>query len=123
MTKKFVGRILFSVLIFFVLTFFVFALSNMMKGNAVDAMLAQNPRMTQETYNQLLEERGLNLPIPVRYWKWLSGFLQGNMGTCELYGRPVSEILSERIGPTLILNAAALVLAVVKYSPRYYGCI
>lgn len=117
MTKKLVGRILFSIVIFFVLTFFVFALSNMMKGNAVDAMLAQNPRMSQETYNALLEERGLNLPIPVRYWRWLSNFLKGNMGTCELYGRPVSEMLAERIGPTLLLNCAALILAIIISLP------
>ncbi len=117
MAKKILKRLLFAVITFFVLTFFVFALSNMMKGNAVDAQLAANPRMSQETYEALLHERGLDQPIPVRYWDWLSDFLQGDMGTCEQFNMPVSQILAERVGPTLILNFTALVLAVIISIP------
>ena len=117
MVKKISSRLVYAVITFFLLTFFVFALSNMMKGNALDAQLAANPHMSQETYNALLHERGLDRPIPVRYLDWLTAFLHGDMGTCDQFDVPVSQILSERIGPTLILNFTALILAVVISIP------
>ncbi len=107
MVKKFVYRIIFSIAIFFALTFFVFFLSNMMKGNAVDALLAQNPRMSTETYNALLHERGLDQPIVTRYVNWLTDFLHGDMGTSEQLNKPVSEVLGERFWPTIIINFTA----------------
>ncbi len=117
MVRNLWKRILFSIFIFFVLTFFVFFLSNMMKGNAVDALLAANPRMSQETYNAILEARGLNLPIPVRYWHWLSAFLQGDLGTCTQFNVPVASIIGQRLGPTLILNFTALLLSIIISIP------
>lgn len=117
MAKNLLSRIFFAVVTFFLLTFFVFSLSNMMKGNALDAMLAANPHMSQATYDALMHERGLDQPIPVRYMSWLTNFLHGNMGTCNQFNVPVSQILAERIGPTLILNFTALILAVLISIP------
>ena len=64
-----------------------------------------------------MHEYGLDQPVLVRYWNWLSGFFTGNMGTSTLYHRPVVEVLSQRIGPTLILSFTALLIAVIVSLP------
>lgn len=118
MAKKLIGRLFFSVLVLLMLTFFVFSLSNMMKGNAVDLMMGEDAgAMSQEAYDALMHEMGLDRPIPVRYWEWLTDFVRGDMGTSTLQNRPVSSVLPQRVGPTLVLTLSALVLAVVISIP------
>ena len=118
MKRTLLNRILFSVVILFALTFFVFLLSNMIRGNQLDVLLAgEDGGMSEETYNALMTEMGLDRPIPVRYLDWLGGFLHGDMGTSSLLNRPVGEVIRERIGPTLVLTGSALLLSVLISIP------
>ncbi|MGN0159137.1 MAG: ABC transporter permease [Brotaphodocola sp.] len=118
MAKKLIGRLLFSVFVLLMLTFFVFSLSNMMKGNAVDLMMGEEAgAMSEEAYDALLHEMGLDRPIPVRYWDWLTDFVRGDMGTSTLQNRPVSAVLPQRVVPTLVLTFSALLLAVLISIP------
>ena len=48
MVKKMIGKLLFAVVILFALTFFVFSLSNMVKGNALDVILSDEISMSQK---------------------------------------------------------------------------
>lgn len=117
MLKKFLSRLFFSVLIVLALTFFVFALSNMIDGNAVDVIMGENPDITQEAYEAMVHNLGLDRPIPVRYFEWLCNFLKGDMGTSSLQNRPVSDLVLQRIGPTLTLTLTALVLSILIAVP------
>jgi peptide/nickel transport system permease protein len=52
---------------------------------------------------------GLNDPIYVQYWKWISGIiLRGDFGYSFEWGRPVSELIWERMGATLMVSVASL---------------
>lgn len=42
--------------------------------------------ISQEAYDALLHEMGLDLPVPVRYWNWLTAFLRGDMGASVQQG-------------------------------------
>lgn len=117
MLKNIGKRILFSIVVLFALTFFVFLLSNMMSGNALDVVLQGEGTISEEAYQALLHEMGLDLPIPVRYWNWLVNFLHGDMGTSTVNGQPVWSILKERIGPTLILTGSSLLIALLISIP------
>ena len=117
MAKKILERLAFSIVIFFALTFLVFALSNMVRGNAVDVLVSQNPDMSQEAYDNLLASYGLDQPIPVRYLNWLNGMAHGDMGRSITSNQPVTRILSERIGPTLILTVSALIISLLISIP------
>jgi peptide/nickel transport system permease protein len=57
-------------------------------------------------------EFGLDQPVVVRYWHWLTGLLRGNFGN-NIDGNPVRADLFERLGVTARMVAAAMVLAVV----------
>lgn len=58
-----------------------------------------------------LRQYGLDRPVPERYAAWLAAAVQGDLGTSINQGLPVSRLLWQRLGPTLILGVASLILA------------
>lgn len=52
---------------------------------------------------------GLDDPVLVQYWKWITGIiLRGDFGYSFEWGRPVSELIWERMGATLAVSVVAL---------------
>jgi len=59
-----------------------------------------------------LETHGYFDPLYVRYFRWLSGFVTGDLGESTVYRVPVSEILWRRLGNTAILGLLAMAVVV-----------
>ncbi len=90
------------------LTFAAFLLTSAAKGDpAMNALRAGGQDPTPALLEEYREQLGLNDPLPMRYAAWLGHALQGNFGKSMLDQRDVSEILGERLGPTLRLGVAA----------------
>jgi peptide/nickel transport system permease protein len=53
---------------------------------------------------------GLNQPLWVQYWKWLSMVATGNFGRSFEYGRPVTEVIGDRLWLTVLLSLGAIVV-------------
>ncbi len=117
MVRTIVRQLVFSLLVLLFLTLIVFTLSNMISGNEVDVMRMQYPEMTQETYEALLHEKGLDRPIIVRYWDWLTSAVHGDLGMATTQNKPVTELLAQRLGPTILLSGTALVLCIIIALP------
>jgi peptide/nickel transport system permease protein len=60
---------------------------------------------------RLRADYGLDQPIAVRYARWAWNVLHGDFGRSLDWGRPVAELIGERLGLTLALAGMALVLA------------
>jgi peptide/nickel transport system permease protein len=69
-------------------------------GNAISAAEADALRLAY----------GLNQPLYVQYWKWLSMVATGNFGRSFEYGRPVTEVIGDRLWLTIILSLGAIVI-------------
>lgn len=67
--------------------------------------------VSEEYLAQLRTSLGLDRPLPIQYLLWLRELAEGNLGYSFLNGRPVTEIIGERIGPTLLLMSVALFFA------------
>jgi peptide/nickel transport system permease protein len=76
------------------------------------AVYAQNPSMTEADMRRIERILGLDQPVHVQYLKWVSGMATGNLGFSYRTGRPVGEIILERLPTTLILMGAAYLIAV-----------
>jgi peptide/nickel transport system permease protein len=72
---------------------------------------------TQERIAQIREELGLNRPMYVQYLDWLSGVLQGNLGTSWYWKQPVLDLLKQHALPTIILSLMAIVVTVIVAIP------
>ncbi len=67
---------------------------------------------------RMREVYGLDDPIYVQYWKWISGILlRGDFGYSFEWGRPVSELIWESLGPTLTVSVASLIFVWVVSVP------
>lgn len=108
-----IRRLIQTVVVIFFLSFITYYLMNLMPGDPIDIMISSNPRMTSEDAMRLKELYGLNKPIYVRYWRWLSTILAGDLGYSRTYRIPVSELLLPRLLNTFYLATSALVLSLI----------
>ena len=97
-------RILQSVLVLLVVGLVAFAMFRYV-GDPVDTMLGQE--RTVQDIERLRESLGLNDPFFVQYWNFLGRAMQGDLGISYRQGRPVAEIIAERLPATLELAAVS----------------
>ncbi len=97
------------------LSLLVFTISNVLPGDPVK--LAAGPQATQAEIDSLARELGMDQPLPVRYWTYVTGLVQGDWGQSVLTRRPVWDDLKIYLPATLELVIAALALAVVVGIP------
>lgn len=88
----------------------VFGATEILPGDVAEAVLGQN--RTEEALAALREEMGLNRPAIVRYFDWLGGFLQGDLGTSLVTERPVADMIENRLWNTLRLALLAALISV-----------
>jgi len=81
-----------------------------LSGDVCSAILGQaaEPSTVAACQAQL----GIDRPIHIRYWEWLTNILQGDMGTSLANQREVSEQIGKRLGNTLFLAVATSIVAV-----------
>ena len=80
-------------------------------GDPIENMLGQE--RTDADIDRLREQLGLNDPFIMQYWNFLSDALRGDMGISFRQGRPVVEILVERLPATLELAFVSAIIAIV----------
>lgn len=88
-----------------------FGLIYFMPGDAAATMLG--PEASQEQVEALRESLGLNDPIWVQFWSWLTAAVTGDLGTSIFMNRPVTEVLMDALGPTIHLAIQAQLLAII----------
>lgn len=107
---RYAARQLFNMAItLFAVSFLVFALNELSPGDVASKVLG--PYATQEQVNILTEEMGLNRPLIVRYFEYMGNALTGDFGQSIVFRQPVSELMYDRLGNTLLL--AAICFAVI----------
>ena len=104
-------RIVLLVPVLLGLSMMVFAIGRLLPGDPV--MLAAGPNATAQEIAALSAEFGLDQSIPVQYWRYLTGLLQGDWGRSLQTRGPVLEDLRAYLPATLELVIAAMVIAVV----------
>ena len=90
-----------------------FALPRLAPGNVVDYLMPPEAagNLTAEDRQQVLRQFGLDKPTSEQYVDYLKGIGRGDLMVSARYGRPVRELLFERVGWTLLLVGSALVIA------------
>ena len=99
----------FGVLTLVVISLLVFLGVEALPGDLAQAILGQSA--TPETLAAFRKQLGLDLPAHIRYLNWIGGVLQGDFGTSLGNGRPIAELLSERLWNTLFLAAVSAAIA------------
>ena len=93
----------------------VFLFLHLVPGDPVEVMLGESAQAADRA--ALRQALGLDDPLPVQLWSYLQDLAQLNLGTSLYSGRPISELLWERLPATIELGVAALLLALTLAIP------
>jgi peptide/nickel transport system permease protein len=114
-----IRRMLVAVPTFFAITMIVYALFALSPGDPVINIIGFSAfsEMTPSQIEIVRHQYGLDKPWHVRYLNWLGDALQGDLGYPYKGGKTVTELLAERIPPTLLLMGTSLLLALIVGIP------
>jgi peptide/nickel transport system permease protein len=104
-----IRRIIHTVVVLFIVSFFSFLLIHIMPGDPAAAMLGIEAH--KDEVEAMRKELGLDKPFIVQYGNWLANALRGNLGKSLMYRDPVGEIFKARLPVTLYLSLWAFVLS------------
>ena len=112
MTRHLLRRIGGTILVLLAVSFVIFAALDVTPGDAAEALVGDSA--SQEQLDALRHEMGLDVPLAQRYLDFLTDlFTQGDLGRSLVSGRKVSDLLSQRLPPTLLLAVTATTLATI----------
>ena len=98
-----------------VVSLVVFLILRLAPGDPA-AVIAGNSA-TNEDIAQIRTQLGLDRSIPVQYGIWIGRVLQGDLGFSYYLNKPVTELIAQRIEPTLALALGTVILAVLIAVP------
>ncbi|MET3292306.1 UNVERIFIED_CONTAM: hypothetical protein ABID98_004876 [Brevibacillus sp. OAP136] len=110
-----VRRLLIAIPVLFGVTIFNFLIIYLAPGNPVEMFI--DPNTSADQIELRKEQLGLNDPLWLQYLHWLGNLLQGNLGFSYNSFEPVSQILAERLGPTLLLMGLSLLVGILIMIP------
>ena len=104
-------RMLLMIPTLLVISVLVFVIIQLPPGDIITSRLSelqqQGRDISEEAVAALRERYHLNDPLPVQYWRWITGFVRGDMGYSVMYGQSVGTLIWERLGYTLVLTFSA----------------
>lgn len=103
-----IKRLLQGILIVLAVSVILFAIMQMMPGDPI--MLICGDRVSEEVQLKVRQEWGLDQPVYVQYWRWLSHALQGDFGQSIITGQDTVQLIMTRLPYTLLLSGLALLL-------------
>jgi len=80
-------------------------------------MMGESPDATAEDTARLTELWGLDQPVHIQYLRWAEQMVQGNFGDSLAQGRPISQMIGERLPATIFLNIIGLILIYIIALP------
>lgn len=137
MVRFLIKRLISLLVTLFAVSLVAFAIIQLPPGDFLTSYLtniaADGQTASQQVVDRLRENYGLDQPVYVQYAKWMGNILsRGDFGQSFEWNRPVEEVLWSRMGMTLTLSIATLMLtwvialpigiysAVKQYSPGDY---
>lgn len=113
MLRYVLRRLLLSLPVMLGVSILTFSMLHLVPGDPVKAMFIESGGATQAQIDQVRHVLGLDQPLPVQYWHYLTRALRGDLGRSILGNQPVAAELWQNFPPTLELTLAGMGLAIV----------
>jgi peptide/nickel transport system permease protein len=115
MTTFILRRIFSSIPVLFGILFVTFALARLIPGNPCRAILGE--KATDKVCAEFDERHGLNKPVLTQFGIYVGEIARGDLGTSLKYGKPVVDLIAERLPVTVELSLAAMFFSVLVGIP------
>jgi peptide/nickel transport system permease protein len=110
-----IRRVLATIPVIGVVAFFVFSLLYLTPGDP--AAVIAGDIATVADIERIRQKLGLDQPFLTRFWSWASAVLRGDLGISIFTNLPVTQLIGQRVEPTLSLALCTLVMAVTAAVP------
>ncbi|MBA7472164.1 Dipeptide transport system permease protein DppB [subsurface metagenome] len=110
MLQYIVRRLLFMIPLLLGITIITFVIVHLSPGGPADMLTGLSPKVSAEAKARLHSLYGLDKPLHVQYWLWLSRLVRFDFGRSFKDGRLVIIKILERLPATLLLNVLSLLL-------------
>lgn len=105
-------RFLLAILTIIAITVLSFTIIQLPPGDYVTSYIAQmsssGSSVSEAEAESLRIQYGLDQPIYVQYFRWMGLIMQGNFGMAMEWGRPVMEVIGDRLTLTIVVSIAAI---------------
>lgn len=109
MKKYIIRRIMILIIILLGICIFSFILLQIAPGNPY--MDSMKPGMTPEQIESMLREKGYYDPLYIKFLKWFNSIMKFDFGYSMKYGKPVMELIMDKIPNTLFLTIPSLIIS------------
>jgi peptide/nickel transport system permease protein len=100
--------------ILIVISIVSFAIIQLPPGDYLTSLVAQmqetGEQVDQDRVEALRKRYGLDRPVHVQYWRWISGVVVGDFGQSFEYNKPVAKLIWERLGLTMAMAFLSMLL-------------
>jgi peptide/nickel transport system permease protein len=107
-------RLLLAVLTTWAVSVLAYVVIQLPPGDYITSYIAQMSAsgsfVSQQEAEALRQQYGLDKPIWVQYMRWMGMVMQGRFGMALEWGRPVSEVIGDRLWLTMAVSGAAILL-------------
>src|SRR6266404_8797838 len=107
---KILRRIIGAVPVLLGISFLVFLLLHLAPGDPVTLLLGDDA--TPADIMRVRHEWGLDQPLLIQYWQFISRAMVGDFGKSLKFGEPVLKLISERLPATIELAFVSLLVAI-----------
>ena len=115
MLKFFGQRLLAIIPVLLVVAIVVFLILRLTPGDPAAVIAGNNA--TNDDIDRIRIQLGLNKPVFMQFFIWIGNVLQGDLGYSFYLNKPVTELLAQRIEPTLSLAAGTMLIAICVAVP------
>lgn len=110
-----IRRLIASIPVLFGILAITFALARAVPGNPCKAILGE--KATVESCDRFIKEKGLDQPITTQFGVYMRDVFTGDLGNSIKFGKPITDLMVERMPLTVELALSALVLALIVGIP------
>ncbi len=108
-------RLLATIPVMLMVAVLVFLMLRLTPGDPAAIMAGDNASSAE--VEAIRAGLGLDRPLPVQFALWLGDLLRGDLGESFFFKRPVTDLILQRVGPTLSLATTTIVIAVLVAVP------
>jgi len=105
-----IRRLASTVLVMGIVAVFVFLLLHLSPGDPAAIIAGDNA--SGEQIAGIRKQLGLDDPLPVQFFRWVTAVLQGDLGISIFSNEPVLKLITQRVEPTLSLALTTITVAV-----------
>ncbi len=121
MFRYIVHRLLLMIPTLLAISILTFVIIQLPPGNYLDTLISELRAAGETADLQKVEflrtQYGLDQPMWMQYWIWLTGLLHGDLGYSFEYDRPVTAIIGERLALTFVVSFAAILFTWIVAFP------